>query len=848
MALLGPELGDAYVEVHADTRRLPQEIRRGAKKAGQEFGKEFGKGANSSLDQELSVVARRYRRAMTKAGELGGEDFGAAVRKSVKDKFRNFDDDLREAVASGNWSHLFDSFDTTPLDDVIDKIKLRLTELQETSKQSFKNSFSEAALRDAINGMSAYADVIRKAKIASEEHARAEADRKNKVAALNSELYDQVKASEDLRRSEDKLIALAHEMNKAFDDQRVKEHAASMDSWRLALDRLRESEEEHVTLLQRQVDADHDEAIRMNNRVSGFRRLTRGLRDFNGQYSLLGRMAGSRNNFLNLVGIAAQGVEQGFARLIDKMAEIPEKFRAFAESVATNGGGIQGFSQSLSQAFSGDWVSALVKIGLAVTTVTSGIGLTISAIGLLVAAASGLLAILTALAGAIVGGLIAGLLTLGPLLVAVTFGAGALATAFIGMDDAAKDLTKNTLKPMVDFFKALGDEVRKNVLGAIADNMGAIKEILNNFIGPLLLTAAQALSNVIDYFVQAFQRPEVQATLEELKSTLPGILTQLGQAFTDLLTGALGFFTTIAPFAQDFANRLSTMLTNFSNFANSPEGQTKIQTFFDTLYDAFLAMLDLVDSLMESLGLLFEQVTPTGQTFLEKIIAIVDKFNEWANSEEGRATIAEWMQFAKDLASSLWQAIQEVGKWIDQLDSPQNRQSVIAMVDAFSEFMRLVQLLTDLFAPMQKVGTLAFKGIEAAASVAQRVIEGLVSWIGKAIQAAKNLDVGGVLSKAFNLHLPQFANGSIVAGPTHAVIGEAGPEAVVPLARPLSQVDPSVRWLSAIAQGKNPAMGNGGVTGGGINVQQGAIQVVTPATDGRQIASAVLDRLVAAAK
>jgi hypothetical protein len=40
------------------------------------------------------------------------------------------------------------------------------------------------------------------------------------------------------------------------------------------------------------------------------------------------------------------------------------------------------------------------------------------------------------------------------------------------------------------------------------------------------------------------------------------------------------------------------------------------------------------------------------------------------------------------------------------------------------------------------------------------------------------------------------------------IIGEAGPEAVVPLARNLNLVDPSVRWLSAIAQGKMmPAAG-----------------------------------------
>lgn len=45
------------------------------------------------------------------------------------------------------------------------------------------------------------------------------------------------------------------------------------------------------------------------------------------------------------------------------------------------------------------------------------------------------------------------------------------------------------------------------------------------------------------------------------------------------------------------------------------------------------------------------------------------------------------------------------------------------------------------------------------------------------------------------------AIGGVFHGAQQRVIAEAGPEAVVPLNRPLSQVDPSVRWLSAIAQG-----------------------------------------------
>jgi hypothetical protein len=72
-----------------------------------------------------------------------------------------------------------------------------------------------------------------------------------------------------------------------------------------------------------------------------------------------------------------------------------------------------------------------------------------------------------------------------------------------------------------------------------------------------------------------------------------------------------------------------------------------------------------------------------------------------------------------------------------------------------------------------------------------------------------------------------YADGGIVRGPQLLVAGEAGTEAIVPMDRDLNRVDPSVRWLSAIAQGKGPVpMANGGVVrGGGQTIEAGAITI-----------------------
>lgn len=90
------------------------------------------------------------------------------------------------------------------------------------------------------------------------------------------------------------------------------------------------------------------------------------------------------------------------------------------------------------------------------------------------------------------------------------------------------------------------------------------------------------------------------------------------------------------------------------------------------------------------------------------------------------------------------------------------------------------------------------------------------------------------------------ASGRIINSPQRLLVGEAGPEAIVPLNRALSRVDPSVRWLSALGQGKVPTqpMASGGVVGSGrtVNIEAGAIQV-NGGPDPRRTAQEVVNRI-----
>lgn len=139
----------------------------------------------------------------------------------------------------------------------------------------------------------------------------------------------------------------------------------------------------------------------------------------------------------------------------------------------------------------------------------------------------------------------------------------------------------------------------------------------------------------------------------------------------------------------------------------------------------------------------------------------------------------------------------------------------------------------------------AFQGVPGLVGAALSGLAGVVQRALSAAKSALNAGIGalnaGTAGGAANI--PRTAIGGTFNGAQMRIIAEAGPEAVVPLNRPLSQVDPSVRALSAIAQGKFPLTG-GATNGKSVVVESGAIMFSAPNSDPEQVASAMLDRLI----
>ena len=157
-----------------------------------------------------------------------------------------------------------------------------------------------------------------------------------------------------------------------------------------------------------------------------------------------------------------------------------------------------------------------------------------------------------------------------------------------------------------------------------------------------------------------------------------------------------------------------------------------------------------------------------------------------------------------------------------------------SIVNAFSGLAgKIVSKAGDLAAKLAAWGRSA---VSKAGGVANDIVSKfsglasrIVNAIGNIVPKIKmpNIKVPTVVAKVIT---PKKASGGIISGPQHVIVGEAGPEAIVPLDRALSRVDPAVRALSAFAQGMTPTGGSTAPTIG-RQIDVGGITINTP-TDG----------------
>jgi methyl-accepting chemotaxis protein len=880
----GENVGAAYVKLYADGDGVPDDIRKAMEKiepewakAGEEHAKAFDDAWNKQREKDgpemRDNLAKDLQEGLGRFGAIGeqlGEDFFDGIQLQISRELEN--------------------------SDLGEQIRLNLEE-------GFERTGSFDRLRDQLRDLNG--EIIR---------ASDQLDQK-----FEKELRDAIKET-------DKLTDANIDWHKSVEDTRdaMRELAEEIDDgW------------EHTNRWVREIALAREES---HGFATGFRGHLRNLNvELDKSATLTGKIfgKGSRNDFLNLVGSAVEGL----TRLVYLTPNLLE--RLLGGGSGGGGGGPVAILKAVSSSIVGITVAlaAVVAIAGPIAALVSGISAAvISLVGSLVFAAGAVGGVAFALTGPLVAGI----------------GVAVLALANLDKE------TKEVLSGLGDEFEDLGKSAGKALGPGLREAAEGLRPTIAG-LEPLIDKVARAIGRVAIGWSDAVQGDGFKRFRNILERFLPDAIESLGESTGNLAGGFGGIFTAAIPQAERFLDWLEDITEQFSEWANSKEGQEELKQFFEDAADSAIAVKDAVVDISDAIIELLDQGKDEGDDIFTTLSEKAQEFVDYLKDPENREAIDDFFENGKDTAEALGRLVLDLQQLIDDFDTDETREELQGLFDLVGDIIDVIgtagasvtgqwqvfatvldsvwwfikeigkaaedtgDLLVDAVRAPDRGLTKLKNGIagldwggmaraagEAFTDVAQDAANaqsralgyfrglgnriksaiGRVDWsgiitdptgkvvgwfkgmAGRLVNAAGNVNWGDVIKDPtdtivgwftglggrivdaigdINIDidwpsppgflqgvLPGTAIGGVFNGAQARVIGEAGPEAVVPLNRPLHQVDPSVRELSAIAQG----LSHGG--GGGVTVAEGAI-VVYEVGDGQATAHAVLNALVAKA-
>jgi phage shock protein A/phage-related protein len=415
--------------------------------------------------------------------------------------------------------------------------------------------------------------------------------------------------------------------------------------------------------------------------------------------------------------------------------------------------------------------------------------------------------------------------------------------------DESVDKTAGFFATLTEFVPILGEILSTlgdlNIFGLLADALLSVGQVIEPLLPSLgllfkavsgaLMKAFETLVPVLITLAEAFI-PVVDVVTELIGSVLPPLIDLLAPVLQGIAGLAAGVLEGFVPAIATLVGGVADLAPAFLDIATALT--PLIAESLPLLVDLFLSMQPVTQMFVETLIGLLPSILALIPPFLQIATAILPPLLEIMISlvQGGLFPLIETIRIlAPPIIDIITLFAQGLLPIID---------AAVVMFGGLADFLAGV-FLGDWDRAWSGVGRI-FQGVwDGIVATLKLAVNFLIDTLNGLFKALDNLGQtvraisGGALGFDVDLRIPRLASGYLTSGPMFAQIGEAGREAVVPLDRPLSQVNPAVRPLAEFAQGKSSGNGDGKTT----TIEAGAITIVTPASDPAIVASMVIDEL-----
>jgi phage-related protein len=513
----------------------------------------------------------------------------------------------------------------------------------------------------------------------------------------------------------------------------------------------------------------------------------------------------------------ARGAFDGVERLAKSASTSISK--RFADTFASAGRFISGTLDSAVSSIGGGGGGKGGPIGAAV--VGGAITILISLIAALIP---------LALQAAQAVGALAGSLALIPVAgAAVAAVMGVLNLAFMGFDKAIsaavsgdldafnkalEDLTPSARKAARSLFeplKKLQDLVQEAVFQQL---VGPFKELSKLLSSPAFKQGidliARSLGSLIGEFIKMIATQEGLATINAVFDAIYQVIAAIQPVVRPLGAAIAAIIRAGAPALVTLAQVLATIVQHFADFIQKAKASGALDKFFDDLSNFFLALGPAVENIIGLLGqfVAWSLENPTAITAVaDAILGLASALAQAFQDPQVIASLAAIIAVLGSIPPEAWGqiaiAVVRIAVALGIFGA-----ALLYIVGILAVAAKAVQdFFLKLFGATDNAGkklkekAAVFR--DAGKALISAFLDGMKQFAGKigdvagaivgSIKSKINAAIGGInrgLANAFSVFgfnppdIPFLAKGGIIDGPTLAVVGEKGPEAVVPLNNP----------------------------------------------------------------
>lgn len=399
----------------------------------------------------------------------------------------------------------------------------------------------------------------------------------------------------------------------------------------------------------------------MDDAVSGNGRGRRGGRGNDAIGAMVGRMfgAGSRNNFLNILGKSIGGVTTGFEKLFTMLSKtsLVTKMTEGISELANKSALLQKIMGGGGQA--GGMFSKIAASGPGAVIAIAAV---IAALSVMVSVVGAVIGIVTALAATIASALTGALLVLGGAIMSVVAAGGLLTAAFMSMTDAQQSLLADAFAPLKAEMVGIGQIMLQDMVPAFSTWSANLQAALLQAV-PVAQVMGKAFADAGNILTRSFSGPGFQMFAQSLATYLPSIITRLSSALGSFLNGMLGLFTALMPSVNRFAGYLALVAAKFATWATSAQGQNAIADFVDRALTSLSTLWDFVTSFSAFIfKVLFSpEAQNAGNTIFTSMARTFDGFIDKVAQAQADGSLQRWFDDAIKFGGQLWGVIEALG-------------------------------------------------------------------------------------------------------------------------------------------------------------------------------------------